>query len=164
MKVIGHKKQINFLINSFNSNFVSQVYLFYGQSSIGKKRVAIEFSKFIETQEGFNDGSDKYPDCRDIEMNKHPDLKIINPQIKTDKGRPSIPIEAIKNLSTFLDLKPLRLKYKIIIINDAHLLNYDAQSALLKTLEEPRVNTVFFLITQYPQMLVSTILSRASKL
>lgn len=164
MKVAGHKKQINFLIHSAKANLISQVYLFYGQSSIGKKRVALEFSKFIETHKGFTNESDNDLNCRDIEEDRHPDLKIINPQIKTEKGRPAIPIEVIKNLSSFLELKPLRAKRKIIIIDEAHLLNRDAQSALLKTLEEPKPNTIFFLITPYPQMLVSTIISRSSKL
>ena len=164
MKVIGHQKQINFLLNSAQSNFLSQVYLFYGQSSIGKKRVAIEFSKFIETKNGFKNETEQNIECKDIEMNRHPDFKIIHPQSKTEKGRQAIPIEEIKNLASFLDLKPLRAKYKIVVIDNAHLLNYDAQSALLKTLEEPRKNVIFFLITQYPQLLVSTILSRSSKL
>ena len=50
------------------------------------------------------------------------------------------------------------------IINQAHYLNQEAQSAFLKLLEEPRGRTIFILITEYPEMLLPTILSRVERL
>jgi len=49
---------------------------------------------------------------------------------------------------------------KVAVINDAHLMNEEAQSCLLKTLEEPRGNALLILITDKPQYLFPTILSR----
>ncbi len=160
MFVVGHKKQITSLINAFHSDFCPKVYLFYGQAKLGKRRIALELTKFIETGYAFGDERD-YPINKRIELNKYPDLKIIEPTKKSEKSRPTISIEEIEKLAESLSLRPFSGKRKVVIIDDAHYLNYDAQGALLKTLEEARDDIVFFLITPYPRMLISTILSRS---
>ena len=50
------------------------------------------------------------------------------------------------------------------LIDDAHLMNKEAQSALLKTLEEPKEKSIIILITAFPELLLPTIISRVEKI
>lgn len=83
----------------------------------------------------------------------HPDVIVLTPN-------PSIGIESIRELTSFLNSKPILSKHKIAYLIDAHLLTIPAQNALLKTLEEPPGNSHLFLITSQPFRLLPTILSR----
>jgi len=142
--IIGHKKQWAFLKKAAQSKKFSHAYLFCGQARLGKKKIALEwisllFNKPVEeiAVEGF-----------------HPDLVFIEPQAK------EIQIPQIRELIWKLSLKPSLAGLKVAVINDAHLMNEEAQSCLLKTLEEPRGNALLILITDKPQYLFPTILSR----
>jgi len=59
---------------------------------------------------------------------------------------------------------PANSKYKVYIIDEAHMLTPQAFNALLKTLEEPPLNVVFILATTEPDKLPTTILSRCERL
>jgi DNA polymerase-3 subunit delta' len=69
-------------------------------------------------------------------------------------------IEAVRSIKKFLSQTPYQHSSKIVIISNAHLLSPEAQSTLLKILEEPGENNYFFLSTGQPQKLLSTIISR----
>lgn len=84
----------------------------------------------------------------------HPDLLVIG-------GDNSIGIDQIRNLKAELALKPYQASVKIAIITEAEKLTLPAQSALLKTLEEPAGNTLIILGCSNPNLLLPTILSRS---
>ncbi len=145
----------------------SNGYIFYGPEGIGKKLTAIKFIKDI-----FN----KYSPNSNIEKkiidNNHPDFLFIEPTyvlkgnlINRSEAEPSkinkgtIRIEQIRNLKTFLGQKSIESGGKIILIEDAHLLNEAASNCLLKTLEEP-ANGIFILLTSRLNLLLDTIISR----
>lgn len=73
-------------------------------------------------------------------------------------------IEAIRSLKKFLYQTPYQHQSKIIIIENAHFLQPEAQNALLKMLEEPGENNYFFLTTSQPNQLLSTIVSRCHQI
>lgn len=85
--------------------------------------------------------------------NPHPDLAIISPEN-------SIGIDEIRELKARLAFKPFSLNLKAAIINEAHKLTLEAQNALLKTLEEPPINTTIVLTAPDKDLLLSTIISR----
>ena len=134
--------------------------LFYGQNSIGKKTLALELIKLLNCQaENFNvRPCQKCRSCQDIAKNVHPDLFIIEPQGK------EIKISQIRELHSHLSLRAYSAPFKAVIIDQAHCLNQEAQSAFLKLLEEPKGKTIFILITEYPEMLLPTVLSRVERL
>jgi DNA polymerase-3 subunit delta' len=68
--------------------------------------------------------------------------------------------ETADDLVRFLQMSPLISKYKVAIIEDAEGLSEEAQSALLKTLEEPRADSLVILIVEDEHSLLPTILSR----
>jgi len=138
--IIGHQKQWQFLKKSLELGKLSHAYLFSGQTQLGKKKLALEFAKLING-ENFDFG--------------HPDLILIEPS----EGR-EIQIVQIRELIQKLSLKPYSAPAKVAIIDQAHLMNSEAQNCFLKTLEEPKGNTILILITEAPETLFPTIRSR----
>jgi DNA polymerase-3 subunit delta' len=61
-------------------------------------------------------------------------------------------------------LRPVEMRYRMFIVDDAHTLRVDAQNALLKTLEEPPPSSVLVLVTSRPNGLLPTIASRCQTL
>lgn len=118
--------------------------LFYGPAR-EKKSLALEFVKLVNGEIS--------------EKRVHPDLFMVGPQ--DDK---EIKISQIRELHSSLSLKSHSAPFKSVIIDKAHCLNQEAQSAFLKLLEEPKGHTIFILVTEYPEMLLPTILSRVERL
>jgi DNA polymerase III delta prime subunit len=69
-------------------------------------------------------------------------------------------VETIRQAQVDLSLFPCYGKYKVLIIDDAHMLSGSAQNSLLKTLEEPNKTSILILITHEVSRLLPTILSR----
>lgn len=83
-------------------------------------------------------------------------------QLIVNLDHPEITINIVReNLQKFLTFKPKDQK-KILVINDAHKLNYFAQNAFLKFLEEPLTPALIILISHLPGFLLPTIRSRLS--
>ncbi|MFH1643038.1 MAG: hypothetical protein ABH967_00115 [Patescibacteria group bacterium] len=138
--IIGHKKQWQFLKKISETGNISHAFLFSGQEKLGKKKVATEWISSLFGQ--------------DIEKKTHPDFTIIEPAGK------EIQIGQIKELIRGLSLKPYSAPFKAVLIDKAHLMNSEAQSSLLKTLEEPKGNTLLILVSEEPSRLLPTIISR----
>ena len=138
--MINHQKQWQFLKKSAELGRLPHALLFYGQKGLGKKALAIEFSKFL------------------IGKTSPPDFILIEPQGK------EIQIAQIRSLIQGLFLKPYLADFKIAVLNKAHLMTQESQNCFLKFLEEPTDKTYLILITEYPAMLLPTILSRVQKL
>ncbi len=95
-----------------------------------------------------------------IDKKNHPDFIFIKPLLNSSLAREQIQIFQIRECIWKLSLKSLVAPFKIALIDQAHYLNQDAQSALLKTLEEPKGKTLLILISEYPEFLFPTIRSR----
>ena len=153
--LIGHKKQWNFLKNKFENNQLSHAYLFTGADRIGKKAFATELVKLVSCNNQ-EKPCQKCFSCLSIEKGNFPDFKIISK--KEDKSE--IEISQIREIQNFLSYKSYYGSFKVVLIDGAELLNQEAQSCLLKTLEEPKGQTILFLISSKPDMLLPTIFSR----
>jgi len=139
METIGHQKQRDFLKKAIKKGTFSHAYLFSGQEKLGKKRIALEAVSLL----------------LGIDAEKqHPDLMIIEP------SEGEIKISQIRDLIIWLSLKPYSSQFKGAIINSAQSMNQDAQTALLKTLEEPKGKTILILISENSEYLLPAILSR----
>lgn len=98
------------------------------------------------------------------------DLDLIKEELQKKKENPyyklSIPkaskikVNSIRDIKKFLSLNYSDIRYRVVLISDAHLMNDEAQNALLKNLEEPPEGVIFILITPYPGLLRETIRSR----
>ena len=93
------------------------------------------------------------------------EIKAVNPfhKIFIPKAN-SIKINSIRDIKKFLSLNYHEVGYRLILISDAHLMNDEAQNALLKDLEEPPENVIFILTTSNVSRLRPTIISRCWKI
>ncbi len=97
-----------------------------------------------------------------IDAAKLPDYPYYS-YLQTPEGKRDIPIEAVRELIETLKLKtPGKAAVRrVIIIEDAQRMSMSGQNAILKTLEEPAVDTVFILTVPFAKSVAPTIASRA---
>lgn len=120
----------------------AQGYLISGAKGSGKRGL-------MERLAGFLLGNTRDP-------LKSADVHLVEPQMKTRV----ISVGAVRDLLGELQLSSLLGGAKIAIIQDADRMNTEAANALLRTLEEPPGHSYFFLLTEQPEQLLETILSR----
>ena len=82
---------------------------------------------------------------------------------KTGKLRSNISVEEVRALKRALTFAPTEGGWRVVIVDPAEDLNPSAANALLKVLEEPPAQVVFFLVTHAPRRLLPTILSRCRR-
>lgn len=169
--VLGHDKPKEILYRAILQKRLAHAYLFQGESSLGKKHLALEFAKWINCETGGKSwygtqNSQREPlesclqcsSCRLIQASSHPDIEIILPEGNTLK------IHQIRNLQKKIFLKPHMGIRKVFIINDAEKLKKEAANAFLKTLEEPPENCIIILISSRPHLLLPTLVSRCQRI
>jgi len=129
--------------------------LFTGLEGCGKFFTALQLAKVINCRRSARgEACNSCADCRQIERQVHPDVKVVTAE------KSQIKIDQVRELQTYLSYAPLRALVKVVIIDNAHLFNLAAASAMLKILEEPPDETLFILVTHRPQILLPTIISR----
>jgi DNA polymerase-3 subunit delta' len=160
--LIGHKKQFEFLKKSAESDKLPHALLFYGQEKIGKKTLAVEFIKFLNCSEKNYSSKpcNNCSSCRDINKRTYPDLHIVEPESSLRE----IQIKQIRSLISELSLSVSFARLKTAIIDQAHLMTQEAQNCFLKLLEEPKGDALLILITEHPEVLLPTIVSRVQKI
>jgi DNA polymerase III subunit delta' len=160
--VLGQFQPKKILTNALQNSSVAHAYLFYGQESIGKKKLAIALAKALNCNGTVPlDACDECESCLKIERRVHPDFFYIEPVKSTPTSREAaIKIEAIRELQKKLAYMPYEGKTKIVVVDSAELMNLQAANSFLKTLEEPPSATVLVLISSNPQRLLPTLISR----
>ena len=143
-RTTGFEQQKKTFEGLIEQGTLAHAYIFQGPEQVGKKLFAQDL--FVKIN-----GRDKF-DLTD------PDLFVIAPRFAEDETK--IYIEDIRDLKTFLSLRPYYGPYQLVIIDDAHRLTPEASNAFLKLLEEPTGQVIFVLITSQPQELLPTISSR----
>ncbi len=157
-EVIGQDVPVRVLKNAIKNNRVSHAYLFAGPRGVGKTTIARILAKALNCKnpsEGEPCGVCE--NCKEIDKGIFPDL--IEMDAASNRG-----IDDIRTLKEAVNYKPIKGKYKVYIIDEAHMLTKEAFNALLKTLEEPPPNTVFVLCTTEYDKILPTILSRCQRI
>lgn len=154
--VVGHNEIINYIRNAVTEHKVSHAYILNGERGSGKKMLATLFAETLLCEKGGPDPCNECHSCIQIDSGNHPDV------IKVQHEKPSvISVDDIrKQVNDTVLIRPYQGQYKVYIINDADLMNQQAQNALLKTLEEPPKYVVFLLLTENADLLLPTITSR----
>ncbi|MEN8687571.1 MAG: DNA polymerase III subunit delta' [Desulfuromonadales bacterium] len=155
-QILGHARQKEILDRSLASGRLAHAYLFSGPDGVGKRLMALALARAIVCHE--QRGCGDCQACRKIDHRNHPDLHVLEPE-----GN-SIKIEQVRRLQKDLNLKPLEAPRKICLIEAADSMTPGAANALLKTLEEPRGDTLLILLSAHPNRLLETIRSRCQAL
>lgn len=154
-EIIGQPQAVAQLAAMARSENIPAALLLTGMEGVGKCFTAFQLAQVLNCrQAAYDDACGDCPDCRQIARRVHPDVLLV----EAEKNQ--IKIDQIRELHHYLGFAPLSGRFKIVIINDAHLLNEAAANALLKTLEEPPSQAIFVLVTHRQQLLLPTILSR----
>lgn len=160
--IYGQDEPLKALYKAFSSNPQGFALLFSGPSGIGKKLVARAFAQDLLCEKNANDiviqpacgicGS-----CLRIAKNQSESVLLIEPD--QDKVNAPIKIEQAQQILEFLSLRSTK-KFRIVIIDQCHMMNTQAANALLKSIEEPPEGTFYFLITSNISSVLATIKSR----
>lgn len=156
-KVLGQDRVVNVLKNQVKLNKISHAYLFAGERGTGKTSCAKIFAKAINCLNPV-DGSPcgKCENCLAIE--EETTIDVVEMDAASNRR-----IDDIRNLKDNVIYPPNKLKYKVYIIDEAHMITREAFNALLKIMEEPPSHLVFILATTEIEKIPQTILSRLQR-
>ena len=107
-----------------------------------------------------------HPIVKLVNAQSHPDMRRIErlPKEKGERLARDITVHQVRGLGEFMSMTSALSPWRVAVIDSMDELNKEASNALLKTLEEPPPNTVFFLISHAPGQLLPTIRSRCRSL
>lgn len=154
--VCGQEHIVTTLKNQIKYNRIAHAYLFCGIRGTGKTTLARIFAAAVNCT-----GNDEKPcghckNCEDFFHNRS--LNVIELDAASNNG-----VDDVRALIEQTEYSPVDAKYKIYIIDEAHMLSGSAENALLKTLEEPPEYVIFILATTEPNKIKETIRSRCQK-
>ncbi|MEH7495855.1 DNA polymerase III subunit delta' [Neobacillus niacini] len=147
---------LKMLKNSLLKHRVAHAYLLEGIRGTGKKEIALLITKALfcdSLLEGYKP-CETCHNCRRINSGNHPDVHKVEPD-----GL-SIKKQQIQDLQQEFSKKGVESSRKVYMISDADKMSVSAANSLLKFLEEPNSQTTAFLLSEQPQQLLPTILSR----
>jgi DNA polymerase-3 subunit gamma/tau len=157
-QVVGQIPVVKTLQNSLVRDRIAHAILFSGVRGVGKTTLARIMAKAINCEERSTDGNpcNKCRSCTEITADSSLDLYEID-------GASNRGIQEIRELKEKIRFLPTSSKYKIIIIDEVHMLTNEAFNALLKTLEEPPDHVFFMFATTELHKIPITILSRCQR-
>jgi DNA polymerase-3 subunit delta' len=147
--IIGHATIRKYFENAAKNGILHHAYCFAGPGGVGKRTVARSIAAaLLKTT----------PERLEI----HPDFQYLERTVdeKTGKLHKDINVSQARQLRERLQSRAWLGGYRIVIIDEAELLNTEASNALLKTLEEPAEKSIIFLLTENEDSLLPTIRSR----
>lgn len=148
-QIIGHEEEKKKLTSLLQGDF-SGTYLFRGPPSTGKRTVAFETAKVLLCEKGEGDTCT----CRSCKKfgSTHPDFLCI--------GREKIKVDDIDHLLDFFSIVPFMSNKKVVILDNADNITWEASNRLLKVLEEPPPGFVSILVSSNPEAMLPTVLYR----
>jgi DNA polymerase III subunit gamma/tau len=156
-EVVGQEHVVRTLRNAVEGDRVHHAYLFVGSRGTGKTSMA----KILARSLNCVDGPTATPcgecdPCRAIAAGSS--LDVIEMDAASNRS-----VDDVRDLRERVGYAPAEGRWKVYILDEAHMLTKEAWNAFLKTLEEPPPNTVFVLATTEPQKVMATIVDRCQR-
>lgn len=156
--LIGQEPITQILKNSIEQNKIAHAYIFSGPRGVGKTSTARILAKALNCEKGPTPSPcNSCQSCIAVKDGSSIDVLEID-------GASNNSVDDIRSLRESVKYTPLGGRYKIYIIDEAHMLSTSAFNALLKTLEEPPAHAIFVLATTASQKIPVTIFSRCQHL
>ena len=157
-ELIGQDIVVETITNSIKLDKVPNAYLFTGIRGVGKTTTARIVAKSLNCKNGITDlcNEKMCEHCEAITNSNHLDVLEIDAASKTG-------IDDVRELIDLSKYNPTSAKYKIIILDEVHMLSKQAFNGLLKTLEEPPAHLKFIFVTTEVRKIPVTIISRCQR-
>lgn len=151
-------KEVADVLRSFlKAKDIPQSFLFSGPKGSGKTSAARILARAVNCEKPVNmEPCNNCDNCKEILSGRS--IDIIEMDAASNRG-----IEDVRNLKDKAYLSPSKLKYKVFIIDEVHMMTKEAFNALLKLIEEPPSHTIFILCTTDVSKIPDTVLSRLVK-
>ena len=155
--IVGQEHITQTLINAFDQNRIAQGYIFTGPRGVGKTTTARILAMALNAEKGpsanFNPASEI-----SLEIAEGRSLDVLEIDGASNRG-----IEEIRGIREQIKFAPIKGDYKVIIIDEVHMLTNQAFNALLRTLEEPPSHGKFIFATTDIHKVPATIISRCQR-
>src|SRR5579884_4131386 len=153
--LVGQQHVTETLENAIQNDRVAHAYIFSGARGVGKTTTARILAKALNCAKGPTPNPcNECASCREIAAGSS--LDVLEIDAASNRG-----IDQVRELRDMVRYAPVGGRYKVIILDEAHMLTDEASNALLKTIEEPPDKVVFVMATTEPEELVDTIRSRS---
>jgi len=155
-QVVGQSAIVRTLRNALEQGRVAHAYCFSGIRGVGKTTIARLLAKGLNCRSVDSPTAEPCGTCEAcVEIEESRSLDVIELDAASQTG-----VDSIRQLNEVARYTPSRDRYRVFIIDEAHMLSAAAFNALLKTLEEPPPHVVFMLATTEPHKILQTVLSR----
>jgi DNA polymerase-3 subunit gamma/tau len=155
--LVGQEPVIRTLKNALSSGNLAHAYLFTGPRGTGKTSTARLLAKTINCL--YPKDGEPCNDCEQChEITVGSSFNVIEIDAASNRG-----IDSIRELREKVMVPPTNGKYKVYILDEAHMLTTEAFNALLKTLEEPPPHAIFVMATTDVHKMLPTVLSRCQR-
>ncbi|MGH2984140.1 MAG: DNA polymerase III subunit gamma/tau [Solirubrobacterales bacterium] len=156
-EVVGQEHVVRTLSNAVEKDRVHHAYLFVGSRGTGKTSMAKILARSLNCVHGPTlEPCGECEPCRTIAAGTS--LDVIEMDAASNRS-----VDDVRELRERVGFAPAAGRWKVYILDEAHMLTKEAWNAFLKTLEEPPPNTVFVLATTEPQKVMATIVDRCQR-
>ena len=170
--IAGQDKAVEQFASAWKTRRLHHAWLLAGPKGVGKATFAREVATRVLAEAAGPsidlpdlDTPTDHPTAKLLSAGSHPDFRWIERLERPTGGLArNISVDQIRALQHLLSVTPSMSPWRAIVIDSVDDLEASAANALLKMLEEPPANTIFFLVSHAPGRLLPTIRSRCRRL
>ena len=171
--ILGQDRAVEQFAAAWATRKLHHAWLLAGPRGVGKatfahsaaRRVLADAAGPISDLPGV-ETRDEHPIVKLVEAGSHPDMRRLERLVneKTGNLARNISVDQVRSLADLFDLSPAMSDWRVVVIDSVDELEPSGANALLKMLEEPPANSIFFLVSHAPGRLLPTIRSRCRRL